>query len=221
MIRVPENTSETRPIPRLRRRIALRTLCSVQAPSLTAHVVYRACRSLHFDEECQLLSMLTFFPVIIAGSCRVSIGMGTGPRHNPVRIVSHLAMADAISAGRVGAGEQVAQCPAPAQRHPNPPAVLRPVMQQVAPLAQRPDVAVPASTVRRVVIEMCSRQHDLGRPERHIAGQARGPCDLCRPARSVPSHPTSDHRPDAARSRHAADHRPGSAPWPGRTGPSG
>ena len=52
-------------------------------------------------------------------------------------------------------------------------------------------------------------------------GQARGPCDLSRPARFGPSHPTSDHHPDAARSRHAADHRPGNAPWPGRSGPSG
>ena len=43
--------------------------------------------------------------------------------------------------GRVGPGEQVAQA-CPAQRHPDPPAVFRPTVQQMIPLAQRPDVAV-------------------------------------------------------------------------------
>ena len=44
-------------------------------------------------------------------------------------------------------------------------------MQHVAPLTERPDVAVSAPTMGRVVIEVCSRQHDLGRPERHIRGR--------------------------------------------------
>ena len=61
----------------------------------------------------------------------------------------------------------------------------------------------------------------LSGPVHPRPGQARGPCDLCRPAKSAPPRPTSGHHPDAARSRHAAGHRPGSAPWPGRSGPSG
>ena len=47
-----------------------------------------------------------------------------------------VAMTDPISPGRVGAGEQVAQGPSPAQGEPDPPAVLGPVVQQVAPLAE-------------------------------------------------------------------------------------
>ena len=84
-----------------------------------------------------------------------------------------MAVADAISAGRVGAGEQVAQRPSPPQRHPDPPAVLRPVMQQVAPLAERPDVAMPAPTMSRIVVEVRRRQHHLGRPDRRSLGQGR------------------------------------------------
>ena len=70
-------------------------------------------------------------------------------------------MAEAISAGRVGTGEQVAQGPAPTQGHANPPPVLWPIMEHVAPLAERPDVAVPAPNSGPIMIEMCSRQHDL------------------------------------------------------------
>ena len=36
--------------------------------------------------------------------------------------------------------------------------MLRPVMQQVAPLAERSDVAVLAAAMRRVVVEMGLRQ---------------------------------------------------------------
>ena len=73
--------------------------------------------------------------------------------------------------GKIGAREQVAQRPSPAQGHPNPPAVLRPVMQHMAALAKRPDVAVPPPTVGRVVIEMGGRQHHLGCPDWCILGQ--------------------------------------------------
>ena len=55
--------------------------------------------------------------------------------------------------------------------HANPPSMLWPIMEHVTPLTERPDVAVPASTVGRVVIEMCSRQHGLRRPERRIRGR--------------------------------------------------
>ena len=59
-------------------------------------------------------------------------------------------------------GGQVAQRPAPTQGHANPPSMLWPVMQHVAPLAERPDVAAPAPTVGRIVIEMRCRQHHFG-----------------------------------------------------------
>ena len=94
--------------------------------------------------------------------------------------------ADTISPGRVGAGEQVPQRPSPAQGEPDPPPVLGPVVQQVAPLAQGPDVAVPPAAMRRIVVEVGRRQHHLGRAHRRISrpGQARGPCGLC-PSRQV------------------------------------
>ena len=131
-------------------------------------------------------------------------------------------MTDATSAGRVGAGEQIAQSPAPAQSQPDPSPVFRPVMQQMASLAQGADIAVPASTVRRVMIEMRGRQHDLGRPEWRILGQGRrGDLATSTVPRSAGPHPTSGHRPGGAPSRHAAGHRSGNAPRPARTGPSG
>ena len=43
--------------------------------------------------------------------------------------------------------------------------MLRPVMQQMAALAQGPHVAVLAAAVRGVVIEVRRRQHHLGRSE--------------------------------------------------------
>jgi hypothetical protein len=39
-------------------------------------------------------------------------------------------------------------------------------MQQMASLAQGPDVAVLATAVRRVVVEVRGGEHDLGRPDR-------------------------------------------------------
>ena len=51
--------------------------------------------------------------------------------------------------------------------------MLRAVMQQMAPLAQRSDVAVLAAAMRRVVVEMRRRQHDLGHADRRIFGQGR------------------------------------------------
>lgn len=52
--------------------------------------------------------------------------------------------------------------------------MLRSVVQHVAPLAERPDVAVPASATCRVMIEMGRRQHHLGRPKRYIIQARRG-----------------------------------------------
>ena len=51
--------------------------------------------------------------------------------------------------------------------------MLGPVVQQVAPLAQRPDVAVPPAAVSGVVVEMRRRQHHLGRPHRLLLGRGR------------------------------------------------
>ena len=51
--------------------------------------------------------------------------------------------------------------------------MLGPVMQQVAPLAERLDVAVPPPAMRGVVVEMCCRQHHLGRPYRLGLGRGR------------------------------------------------
>ena len=73
------------------------------------------------------------------------------------------------------AREQIAQRTAPAQRHPDPPAVFRPVMQHMAALAERPDVAVPAPAVGRIVVQMCGRQHDLRRADRLIPARRGGP----------------------------------------------
>ena len=73
---------------------------------------------------------------------------------------------------RVGAREQVAQRPSPAQRQPDPPPMLGPVVQQVAPLAECPDVAVPAPAMGRVMVEMRRRQHDLGRATGASSGRA-------------------------------------------------
>ena len=84
-----------------------------------------------------------------------------------------LAMADAISAGGVGTGEQVAQGPPPTQGHANPPSMLWSVVQHVAPLAERPDVAMPPTAMSWIMIEMCGRQHHLGCPDWCILGQGR------------------------------------------------
>jgi hypothetical protein len=62
----------------------------------------------------------------------------------------------------IGSGEQVAERPSPAQRKTDPPPVLRPVVQQVTPLAERPDVTVPAPAVCRVMVEVRCGQHHLG-----------------------------------------------------------
>jgi hypothetical protein len=72
---------------------------------------------------------------------------------------------------RIDAGEQVAQGPPSAQGEPDPAAMLGPVVEQMAALAQRPDVAVPPAAVPGVVVEMRRRQHHLGRPHRRHLGQ--------------------------------------------------
>jgi hypothetical protein len=52
--------------------------------------------------------------------------------------------------------------------------MLGPIVEQMTPLAERLDVAVPASAVPRVVVEMRRRQHDLGRSARLLLGRGRG-----------------------------------------------
>ena len=126
------------------------------------------------------------------------------------------------TSGRIDAREQVAQSSPPAQGEPDPPAVLGPVMQQVAPLAECLDVAVPPPAVRRVVVEMRRRQHHL--VVRHgccSAGAGQG-IARPRPSRQVcraSSH--QRHRRDGAPPGRAAARRPRSSPWRARSGPSG
>src|SRR5688572_13275550 len=64
--------------------------------------------------------------------------------------------------GRVRPGEQITKRSPSANREADPAAVLRPVMKQVAPLAQRFDVAVSPPAMRRVMVEMRRRQHHPG-----------------------------------------------------------
>ena len=73
--------------------------------------------------------------------------------------------------GGVWAGEQVSECPPPAKREPDPLAVVRPVVQQVAALTQGSDIAVLATTVCRVMVEMGRGQDDLGGSEKLTFGQ--------------------------------------------------
>ena len=81
----------------------------------------------------------------------------------------------------VGSGEQSAErAPAP-EREPSAPQVFEPVVQQMAALAQGPDVAVPAATMARIMVEMRRRQHDLGRAERLGFGR-HGHADPATPA---------------------------------------
>ena len=83
------------------------------------------------------------------------------------------------SLGRVGTREQVAQGAAPAQGEPDAPTMLRPVVEQMAPLAERLDVAVPAAAVPWVMIEMRRGQDDLGRSARLLLGRGRaGDCSV-------------------------------------------
>jgi hypothetical protein len=70
--------------------------------------------------------------------------------------------------GRVGTTKQITQCPSPAQRQPDPLAMLRAVMQQVAALAECLDVAVPTAAMGWVVIKVGCCQYDLGGSYRHI-----------------------------------------------------
>ena len=51
--------------------------------------------------------------------------------------------------------------------------MFRPVVQQMAALAQGPDVAVPAPAMGWVVVEVGRREHDLGRADRRVLGQGR------------------------------------------------
>ena len=114
--------------------------------------------------------------------------------------------ADRCRSERVGAGEQVAQRPSPAQRHPDPPPVLRPIMQQVTPLAERPDVAVPAAAMRRIVVEMRCREHDLGRPHRRVLSRAGEGALRPLPSRQVCS--VSSHQRPSPRWLHNLAMRP-------------
>jgi hypothetical protein len=59
--------------------------------------------------------------------------------------------------GSVRTGKQVAQGPVPAQRQPDPAPVLGPVVQQMAPLAQGPLIAVPPPTMGGIMVHVCCR----------------------------------------------------------------
>ena len=111
----------------------------------------------------------------------------------------------------VGTGEQITQRPPSPQRQPDPAPVLRPVVQQMAPLAQGPDVAVPPPAMGGILVEMCCRQHDLGGPDRHIREQGRrGDPAAPAVAPGLPLLvPPAAVGPGGAPWRHAAGHTPG------------
>ena len=52
--------------------------------------------------------------------------------------------------------------------------MLGPVVQKMAALAERLEIAMTWAAMRRIVVEMCRRQHDLGRPGRHVQGRGGG-----------------------------------------------
>jgi hypothetical protein len=78
------------------------------------------------------------------------------------------------SPGRVRAGEEVTQGSPFAQGECDTPAMLWAVVEQMAPLAQRLDVAVTRTAMGGIVIQMSGCQHDLGGPGRRVIGQERG-----------------------------------------------
>ena len=78
-----------------------------------------------------------------------------------------------VSAGVVEPGEQITKRPPAPQSQSDPAPVFRAVMQQMAPLAECSNIAVPAPAMCRVMVEVGGRQHDLGRPHWHILGQGR------------------------------------------------
>ena len=49
--------------------------------------------------------------------------------------------------------------------------MLGPVVQEVAALAERLEIAMPRTAMRRIVVEMGRCQHNLGRPGRRVRGQ--------------------------------------------------
>ncbi len=51
---------------------------------------------------------------------------------------------------------------------------LGPVVQKMAPLAERPDVPVPAAAMRRIMVEVRRREHHPGRPRHLDRGFRRG-----------------------------------------------
>jgi hypothetical protein len=74
--------------------------------------------------------------------------------------------------------------------------MLRSVVEEVAPLAQRLDVPVPPDIAGRIVVEVRGRQHDLGRPKPLALGQGwgRNPAALAvapEPALLVPPTPVA------------------------------
>ena len=72
--------------------------------------------------------------------------------------------------------------------------MLGPIVQQMAPLAERLDVAVPPPAMRGVVVEMRRRQHHLGRPARLLLGRGRTG-DLAAAAITPGLPPSSHQRP--------------------------
>ena len=77
------------------------------------------------------------------------------------------------SAGVVEPGEQITKCSPPPQSQSDPAPVFRAVMQQVTPLAECSNIAVPPPAVGGIMVAVGGRQHDLGRPHWHILGQGR------------------------------------------------
>lgn len=72
--------------------------------------------------------------------------------------------APGLPSGDVGPLEQVPHRPPPEQGSPAPAAMLRPVVIDVAALAERGEVV--GRVVGGVVIAMCCSEHDVGRTDR-------------------------------------------------------
>ena len=78
-----------------------------------------------------------------------------------------------VSPEGIGSCEEIAQGATSAQGECDTPAMLWAVVEQMAPLAQRLDVAVTRTAMGGIVIQMSGCQHDLGGPGRRVIGQER------------------------------------------------
>jgi len=68
-----------------------------------------------------------------------------------------------LSGSPIGSVEQIPKRPSPTKGDPDPATVLCPVMQEMAALAERSQIA--RLVVSRIMIEMRRRQDDLGSPQ--------------------------------------------------------